>query len=106
MNVFAVIELSTLINHADQTAFEVITTALRFATLVLLSEAKDLGEKKAKLIALIPIATSIADLIELACLGYIAYAWQGIAIEIVLQISVLLFITAKYIDKKERGAKI
>ncbi len=105
MFVFGLFELVTLTNHANQTNLEVIMIALRIACIAVLSQAKDLGEKKSVCFGSVIIAASLVEAVSCFSQGFSTSALVGIFAEVMLEVVCLFMIIAKYADKKERGSK-
>ncbi len=105
MNVFALVQLIVLLQHANMTVVTVMLITLSFGCLTVLSTAKDLGQGKSSLLAGIVSVCAVAQFITATAAGTIGSAWIKIASLTLLGLTSLLMVCAKYADKKSRGSK-
>lgn len=96
-----------LISLVPNAKFGVMMMLIKFGCLCLLSFAKDLGKKKSFTIAIIYVATCVVSLFEGLRFDTFTFASLASLISrtenLILAVSTILMVAAKYYDKAERG---
>ena len=96
-----------LISLVPNTKFGMMLMLIKFGCLCLLSFAKDLGKKKSFTISLIYVAACVVSLFDGIRFDTFTFASLASLISrtenLILAVSTILMVTAKYYDKAERG---
>ncbi len=102
VNMFALVEVLPMILHEDMLISSVLSLAIAFGCLTVLSVAKDYGQKKSTLLTFVVIAATLIDL--LSSLNSSANVLLMIGVHLLLAVTTLFMVCAKYADKKSRGS--
>ncbi len=105
VNMFALAIFLALINHSEMHIVHVLLVAIGFGALTVLSCALNLGQKKSTLLAVIILAVMVIRMILCCSEGLDTYILIRVGVQLVLGITTLVMIGAKYADKKSRGSK-
>ena len=103
---FAILQLIMLLGHKDTDTVSVLCMTVTFGIMLVLSIAKDLGQKRSLILALCVLVLTAIRMIALAVAGNFATDWIFVFTQILLALTCFVMILAKYQDKKDRGRKV
>jgi len=103
LNLFALCQLVILLGRAKESNLSVLLLTVTFGLIVLLAGAKDLGKVKSITLSALIVLLSAARLGAACANGHFAQDGFTILTCIVIAISTLVLIFAKYADKAARG---
>ncbi len=105
VNIFALSDLLVLFNNRFMSIGSVLMIAIVFGCLTVLSVAKDYGQKKSTLLAVIIVAAMVIQLLLPTTVEVSSFVVIRKAIGLLLAVTTLFMVCAKYADKKARGSK-
>ncbi|GEM_PF-1178359 len=104
---FGLLMLLSLYKHKAMSIHGVMFTALAFATLAVLCFGKDLGRKLSTTLSILVTGCTVCHLVSDVAFGkeLPGYILFDMAVRILLALTTVLMVCAKYQDKAERGSK-
>lgn len=104
VNMFALVEILPLLQHDTMSVVSVIMLTIGFGSLTVLSVGRDLGKGKSLLLSGIVIAITMIDLVT-TIIRSPENVVVLVVIHLLLAITTMFMVFAKYADKKARGSK-